>query len=103
MMPCASSSSATTFHFVTDGAEAALERARAAAGDLDVALAGGAATIREYLRLRLLDELHVAVVPILLGSGERIFEPDDGPNDLEVREHASSDAVMHVVFARPGQ
>jgi dihydrofolate reductase len=63
----------TTFHFVTDGIEAALERARAAAGGRHVRLGGGASTVRQYLRAGLLDELHVAVVPVLLGSGERLF------------------------------
>ena len=66
----------TTFHFVTDGIEAALERAVEAAGGQDVRLGGGAATIRQYLAAGLVDELHVAVVPILLGGGERLF--DDG-------------------------
>jgi dihydrofolate reductase len=64
----------TTFHFVTDGIESALERARAAAGGAHVRLGGGAATVQQYLRAGLLDELHVAVVPVLLGGGERLFE-----------------------------
>jgi dihydrofolate reductase len=93
----------TTFHFVTDGIEAALQQAQAAAGDLDIALGGGASTIRQYLRAGLLDELHVAIAPILLGGGERVFDPADGPLGLEVREHVSSEAVMHVVFARAGR
>ncbi len=59
----------TTFPFVTDGIEAAPDRARAAAGDGHVRLGGGVATVREYLRAGLLDELHLAVVPVLLGSG----------------------------------
>jgi dihydrofolate reductase len=63
----------TVFHFVTDGIEAALERARAAAGDKDIRLLGGADTIRQYLKARLVDELHIAVTPILLGSGEPLF------------------------------
>ena len=63
----------TVFHFVTDGIEAALDRARAAAGPLDIRVAGGASTIRQYLRARLLDEMHVAVSPILLGTGEHLF------------------------------
>jgi dihydrofolate reductase len=64
----------TTFHFVTDGIEAALERARAAAGGEHVRLGGGASTVQQYLRAGLLDELHVVVVPVLLGRGERLFE-----------------------------
>jgi dihydrofolate reductase len=63
----------TVFHFVTGGIEAALERARAAAGDKDIRLLGGANTIRQYLKARLIDELHIAVSPILLGSGEHLF------------------------------
>ena len=64
----------TTFFFVTDGIEAALERAFDAAGGLDVRLGGGASTVQAYLRAGLVDELHVPVVPILLGGGERLFE-----------------------------
>ena len=64
----------TTFHFVTDGIEAALERARAAAGGAHVRLGGGADTVQQYLRAGLLDELHVVVVPVLLGGGERLFD-----------------------------
>lgn len=63
----------TVFHFVTDGIEAALERARAAAGVKDIRLGGGAETIREYLKARLIDEMHIAVSPILLGSGESLL------------------------------
>jgi dihydrofolate reductase len=63
----------TVFHFVTDGIHAALERARAAAGSQDIRLGGGVATIREYLQARLVDELHLAMSPILLGSGEQLF------------------------------
>lgn len=64
----------TTFHFVTDGIESALASARAAAGDKDVRLGGGATTIRQYLQARLIDELHIALSPLLLGKGERLFE-----------------------------
>ncbi len=63
----------TTFHFVTDGIRAALDRARAAAGGKDVRLLGGAATIRQYLMAGLVDELHLAVSPCLLGAGESLF------------------------------
>ena len=69
----------TVFHFVTDGIHAALERARAAAGDADIRLLGGAATIRQYLQARLVDEMHFAVSPILLGSGEHLFTGIDLP------------------------
>jgi dihydrofolate reductase len=63
----------TTFHFVTDGIRAALERARAAAGDLDVRIGGGVSTVRQYVKERLVDELHLAVSPVLLGRGEALF------------------------------
>jgi dihydrofolate reductase len=69
----------TVFHFVTEGIEAALERARDAAGAMDIRLLGGAATIRQYLEARLVDEMHVAVSPILLGSGEPILTELDLP------------------------
>jgi len=69
----------TTFHFVTDGPEAALARAREAAGGLDVRIGGGVATIQQYLRLRLIDSLHLALSPVLLGAGERLFDGIDLP------------------------
>ncbi|HXU06480.1 MAG TPA: dihydrofolate reductase family protein [Polyangia bacterium] len=69
----------TVFHFVTDGILAALGRARDAAGARDVRVGGGAATIRQYLQARLLDEIHLAVAPILLGSGEHLFAGLDLP------------------------
>jgi dihydrofolate reductase len=64
----------TTFHFVTEGARAALDRAREAAGDEDVRVGGGVSTLRQYLRERLIDELHLAVSPVLLGRGEALFQ-----------------------------
>jgi len=67
----------TEFHFVTDGIHAALERAAAAAGDRDIRIGGGVATIRQYLHERLIDELHLAVRPVLLGTGENLFEGID--------------------------
>jgi len=91
----------TTFHFVTEGIEPALERARAAAGGKAVRLGGGAATVQEYLRADLVDELHLAVVPVLLGSGERLFE--DLGNVLggwSCVEFAPSQAVAHVRLRR---
>ena len=63
----------TVFHFVTDGIEAALARARAAAGERDVRVGGGASTIRQYVRAGLVDELHLAIAPVLLGRGEPLF------------------------------
>jgi len=93
----------TVFNFVTDGPEAALERAFAAADGADVRLGGGASTIQQYLRAGLVDDLHLAVVPILLGGGERLFDNlDGGPEGLELAEFVPSDAVAHVRFVRAG-
>lgn len=64
----------TTFHFVTDGIEAALARAKEAAGKKDVRIGGGASTVRQYLSAGLIDEMHLAVSPVLLGEGEPLFE-----------------------------
>jgi dihydrofolate reductase len=69
----------TTFHFVTDGIHSALEQAKAAAGDKDVRIGGGASTIRQYLAAGLIDELHVAVSPVILGKGEPLFAGLDLP------------------------
>jgi dihydrofolate reductase len=91
----------TTFHFVDDGIEAALERAVDAAGGADVRLGGGAATIQQYLRAGLIDELHLPIVPILLGGGERLFDRlDGGPEGYECVELVCSPAVAHVRLAR---
>jgi dihydrofolate reductase len=86
-------SGGTVFHFVTDGIEAALERAYDAAGGLDVRVGGGAATLRAYLRAGLLDELTLAVVPVLLGRGERVL---DGPYETYAAQPGSV-AHMRVV------
>jgi dihydrofolate reductase len=91
----------TTFHFVDDGIHAALERALDAAGGADVRLGGGVATVQQYLRAGLIDELHLAIVPILHGSGERLFDHlDGGPVGYECVEFVSSPSVLHVGFAR---
>ena len=91
----------TTFHFVSDGIEAALERAVAAAGDRDVAIPGGAATAQQYLRAGLVDEMEIHVVPTLLGSGERLFENlDGGPSGFECVGLVSSPAVAHYSYVR---
>lgn len=93
----------TVFNFVTDGIEAALEQAVAAAGGQDIRLGGGASAVQQYLRAGLVDDLHVAMVPILLGSGERLFDNlDGGPEGLELAEFVPSDAVAHVRFLRSG-
>jgi dihydrofolate reductase len=91
----------TTFTFVTDGPEAALEQAIDAAGGQDVRIGGGAATVQEYLRADLVDELHVAVAPVLLGGGQRLFDDlDGGPSGLECVEFVGSARVAHAVFRR---
>jgi dihydrofolate reductase len=91
----------TTFHFVTDGIEAALDRARAAAGGRSVRLGGGASTVRQYVRAGLLDELHVAVVPVLLGAGERLFDDLGGALDSwRSVELVASPSVAHVRLRR---
>jgi len=72
-------SGGTVFHFITDGIRAALERAREAAGGRDVRLGGGVATIRQYLQAALIDELHLVVRPVLLGSGEALLAGLDLP------------------------
>jgi dihydrofolate reductase len=91
----------TTFHFVTDGIHAALERARAAAGAKEVRIGGGAATIRQYLRAGLVDEMHLAVAPAVLGSGESLFAGIDlAALGFETVRHASTEKALHVVLAR---
>lgn len=85
----------TTFHFVTDGPEAALELARQAAGELDIRLGGGAATIRKFMRLGLIDEMHVAVVPAMLGSGERIFDDTGKAAAYRCTSTVATDLVTH--------
>jgi len=87
----------TTFHFVTDGIDSALEQARAAAGDRDVAIAGGASTVNQYLAAGLLDELYLHIVPIALGGGERLLV-DVGDPQLEPVEVIPSPAVTHVRY-----
>lgn len=91
----------TVFHFVTEGIEAALEQARAAAGDRDIRLLGGAATIGQYLRARLVDELHLAVSPILLGSGERLLAGIDLPSlGYECTACVPTAKAVHYTVAR---
>ena len=91
----------TVFHFVTDGIEAALHRAREAAGGKDVRLGGGVATIKQYLHARLVDELHLAMAPTLLGAGENLFAHIDLV-DLGYKraEHVATPNAMHIVFER---
>ena len=91
----------TTFHFVTEGIETALSRAFEAANGQDVRLVGGPATVQQYLKAGLIDEMHIAIVPILLGAGERLFDHlDGGPFGYECVELVSSPYVTHARFVR---
>jgi dihydrofolate reductase len=91
----------TTFHFVTEGIHAALERATAAANGRDVRLGGGAATVRQYLRAGLIDEMHLAIAPVLLGSGEQLLS---GVDVLKLGyrcvEHVPSASATHIVLRK---
>jgi dihydrofolate reductase len=87
----------TTFHFVTDGIESALEQARAAAGDQDVKIIGGASVIQQYLAAGLLDELQLHIAPVVLGGGERLLENVGDPT-LEPVDVVASPAATHVKY-----
>jgi len=93
----------TTFYFITDGIHSALEKAKAAAGDRDVRIGGGAATIRQFLQAGLIDEMHLVVRPILLGKGEPLF----ADLDLRALGYAVTDSVqgergLHVIVNKLG-
>jgi dihydrofolate reductase len=91
----------TTFHFVTDGIHAALERAREAAAGGDVRLGGGVATIRQCLSAGLVDEMHLAFVPRLLGSGEALLAGLDLPAlGYGCAHHVTGEAALHLVLAK---
>jgi len=91
----------TTFHFVTEGPVVALERAREAAGGKDVRAGGGVNVIQQYLRHRLIDEMHIAISPVLLGSGERLFEGVNLPAlGYACTRCERSPLATHVVFTR---
>jgi dihydrofolate reductase len=87
----------TTFNFVTDGIESALEEAQAAAGDQKVSIAGGASAVRQFLAAGRLDELYLHIAPVVLGAGERLFE-DVGDPALEPVEVVASPAVTHIKY-----
>ena len=87
----------TTFHFVTEGIEAALERARADAGERDVLISGGASTVQQYLGAGLVDEFDLHVVPVLLGAGERLLENAGAPN-LEQLRAIEAPGVTHLKY-----
>ena len=88
----------TTFIFVTDGIEAALEQATAAAGDNDVGVAGGASVAQQYIKAGLLDEMLIHVTPVLMGAGVRLFEDADGQVELECTQAINSPAVTHLRY-----
>jgi dihydrofolate reductase len=93
----------TVFHFVTDGIHSALRQAMDAAGGRDVRLGGGVATIRQYLRERLIDEMHLAMAPVLLGSGEHLLGGLDLPAlGYECTDHVAGTRAMHVTLRRRG-
>jgi dihydrofolate reductase len=91
----------TTFHFVTDGIHSALDQAKAAAGDKDIRIGGGAATVRQYLKARLIDELHIAVRPILLGRGEPLFTGLDLRElGYKVDKYVPGERALHVIVKK---
>jgi dihydrofolate reductase len=89
----------TTFHFV-GSVDEAMTRATDAAGDLDIRLGGGVATLRQFLRARLVDEMHLAVVPALLGAGERLYDGLGTLDGYECTRLVASDAVAHMCFTK---
>lgn len=91
----------TTFYFVTDGIHAALNRAREAAGGLDIRVGGGSATIRQYLQAGLIDELHLAISPVVLGRGESLLSGIDVVKlGYKCTHHVTSPSAMHVVLTK---
>jgi dihydrofolate reductase len=93
----------TTFHFVTGGIHEALDRAREAANGMDVRIGGGPNVIQQYLREALIDELHIAIAPVLLGRGERLFEGVDLRTlGYKCVQFAASERATHVVLRRSG-
>src|SRR5579863_1177600 len=91
----------TTFHFVTDGIEAALAKAKAAAGELDVKIGGGVSTVRQYLLAGAIDELHLAQSPVVLGQGESLFAGIDLPGlGFRATEKVPTEQATHIVLAR---
>jgi dihydrofolate reductase len=92
----------TTFTFVTEGIEAALEQARAAAGELDVGIGGGASVAQQYVRAGVVDTMHIHVAPLLLGGGTRLFGDAGGPPvKLEPVRAVQGHGVVHLTFTRP--
>src|SRR6476620_3702718 len=91
----------TVFHFVTDGIESALRQAKEAAKDKDVRIGGGVATIQQYIKAGLIDELHLVCRPILMGSGENLFAGLDMTGlGYQYSEHEASESATHVVLKK---
>jgi dihydrofolate reductase len=91
----------TTFHFVTDGIESAYAQAMQAANGKDVRLGGGVATLREYLQAGLVDEMHLAIAPVLLGSGESLFAGLDlAKLGFRCTEHVPTQSATHIVLRK---
>ena len=91
----------TTFYFVTDGIHSALEQAKAAAGGKDVRVGGGVSTIRQYLQEKLIDEMHLAISPMLLGKGENLLAGLDMPAlGYQCAEQVATELATHVVIKR---
>jgi dihydrofolate reductase len=89
----------TTFHFVTDGIEAALERAKAAAGDKDVTIGGGASAVQQYLKAALVDEMTLNIVPVFLGGGARLLDGLDGADTgLACTRVIEGPGVTHLTY-----
>lgn len=94
----------TTFHFVTGGIHEALDRARDAANGMDVRIGGGANVIQQYLQAALIDELHIAIAPVLLGGGERLFEGVDlRALGYQCVKFLASEKAVHIVLRRRGR
>ncbi len=90
----------TTFFFVTDGIESALQQAKSAAGTKDISLAGGAKAAQQYLIAGLVDEMNISLVPVLLGSGERLFEGVSDLHGLRLVQTVAAENVTHLKFSR---
>lgn len=94
----------TSFHFVDAAPAEALEQARALAGDLDVRIGGGATTVREFLEADLIDQMHIVLVPIVLGRGERLWDGLEGLEQrFDIEPVASPSGVVHLTFTRRGR
>jgi dihydrofolate reductase len=91
----------TTFHFVTDGIHAATQLATAAANGKDIRIGGGVSAIQQFLRAKLIDQIHLAISPIVLGSGEQLFSNIDLVKlGYQVTEHVSTEKATHIILSK---